>query len=195
MGMKQETKLTIPDLDLLRAELQRTKKKKNFGIVLRSTLFTLIVIAAISVLVATLWMPVLRAFGHSMDPTLGDGDIVITVKSSSFERGDLIAFYANNKMLIKRVIAGPGDWVVIDEDGTVYVNEERLEEPYINEAALGNCNIKFPYQVPESSWFVMGDHRETSLDSRVIEIGCIQDEMIVGRIVFRIWPLRDFGGF
>lgn len=192
--MKQEKAATLPDLELLRAELQRTKRRKSFGVIFRSTVFTLIVIAAISVLVATLWMPVLRTFGHSMDPTLGDGDIVITVKSSSFERGDVVAFYANNKLLIKRVIAGPGDWVVIEEDGTVYVNEERLDEPYINESSLGNCNIVFPYQVPESSWFVMGDHRETSLDSRVKEIGCIQDEMIVGRIVFRIWPIKEFGG-
>lgn len=192
--MKQEKAATLPNLELLRAELQRTKRRKSFGVIFRSTVFTLIVIAAISVLVATLWMPVLRTFGHSMDPTLGDGDIVITVKSSSFERGDVVAFYANNKLLIKRVIAGPGDWVVIEEDGTVYVNEERLDEPYINESSLGNCNIVFPYQVPESSWFVMGDHRETSLDSRVKEIGCIQDEMIVGRIVFRIWPIKEFGG-
>ena len=192
--MKQEKAATLPDLELLRAELQRTKRRKSFGVIFRSTVFSLIVIAAISVLVATLWMPVLRTFGHSMDPTLGDGDIVITVKSSSFERGDVVAFYANNKLLIKRVIAGPGDWVVIEEDGTVYVNEERLDEPYINESSLGNCNIVFPYQVPESSWFVMGDHRETSLDSRVKEIGCIQDEMIVGRIVFRIWPIKEFGG-
>ena len=150
-------------------------------------------VAAISVLVATLWMPVLRTFGHSMDPTLGDGDIVITAKSSTFDRGDLVAFYANNKLLIKRVIAGPGDWVLVDEDGTVYVNEERLDEPYVKEPSRGNCNITFPYQVPESSWFVMGDYRATSLDSRVREIGCIYEEMIVGRIVFRIWPLNGFG--
>lgn len=135
----------------------------------------------------------LRIYGHSMNPTLQDGEIMVSVKTDRFETRDLIAFYANNKLLIKRVIAGPGDWVTINDDGAVYVNEQRLQEDYIEEPALGVCDIQMPYQVPESCWFVLGDHRATSIDSRNKNIGCIYEEQIVGRIVFRVWPLREFG--
>ena len=135
----------------------------------------------------------MQIYGGSMTPTLSDGNIVVSVKSGDFQSGDIIAFYYNNKILIKRVIAGPGDWVNIEEDGTVYVNNERLEEPYLTEKALGECDIEMPYQVPESRLFVMGDHRSVSVDSRSTAVGCVAEEQIVGRILFCVWPLKEFG--
>ena len=149
--------------------------------------------AAIAVLVATLWLPVLQIYGSSMTPTLQDGEIIFSVKTADLEPGDIVAFYYNNKILVKRVICGPGDWVNIDEDGTVYVNEVRLKEPYLAEKALGDCNIELPYQVPDGKIFVMGDHRSTSVDSRNTAVGCVAQEQIVGKIIFRIWPLNRLG--
>ena len=148
----------------------------------------LVAVAAAAVLVATLWMPVLQISGNSMSPTLTDGEIVVSWKGSSWEPGDIIAFYYENKILVKRVIAGPGDWVNIDEDGTVYINDVELHEPYLVEKALGDCNIALPYQVPESKIFVMGDHRSVSLDSRNTVLGCVAYDQIVGRLVIRVWP-------
>lgn len=144
-------------------------------------------------LVATIWMPVLQIYGSSMTPTLDEGEIVVSIKGSDFEPGNLVAFYIGNKILVKRCIAGPGQWVDIDEDGNVYVDGEFLEEPYLAEKALGDCNIDLPYQVPDNRYFCMGDHRSTSVDSRASEIGCIAEEQIVGKIVFRVWPLARFG--
>lgn len=174
-------------------ELERVQHKSRFHSVLRSTLYTLVVVAAVAVLVATLWMPVLQTFGDSMTPTLDDGQIVISLKSGDFEVGDVIAFYYNNKILIKRLIAGPGDWVNIDEAGHVYVNGKELHEPYVDELAFGYCDIQLPYQVPDERYFVIGDHRSVSLDSRSSAVGCVASEQIVGRIVFRVWPLKEFG--
>ena len=142
---------------------------------------------------ATLWLPVLQIYGASMMPTLSDGQIVFSVKTAEMNEGDVIAFYYNNKILVKRVIAGPGDWVDIDEDGTVWVNKEKLEEPYLTEKAYGDCNIELPYQVPDGRVFVMGDHRSTSVDSRNTAVGCVAPEQIVGKIVFRVWPLDYMG--
>ena len=182
-----------PSAQQLEAELNRLKYKRRYRSVLRSTLYTLITVAAIAVLVATLWLPVLQIYGSSMTPSLTDGDILFTVKTSDMEQGDIVAFYYNNKILVKRVIAGPGDWVVIDEDGTVYVNSTPLDEPYLAEKAFGDCNITLPYQVPDGKIFVMGDHRSTSVDSRNTAVGCVAQEQIVGRIIFRIWPLSELG--
>ncbi len=179
----------VPSADELTAELGRIKKRKRVFYLIRSTLSVLIVAAAIAVLVSMLWLPVLKTFGHSMTPTLEDGDLVLSVKTPHLEQGDLAAFYSNNKILIKRVIAGPGDWVVIDKDGAVFINGEKLDEPYVSEAAYGNANIEFPYQVPDSSWFVMGDHRATSIDSRNTAVGPVYEEQIVGKIIFRLWPM------
>ena len=153
----------------------------------------MIVVAAVAVLVATIWMPVLQIYGSSMTPTLTEGNIVVSVKGSDFEAGDLIAFYLGNKILVKRCIAGPGQWVDIDADGNVYVDGELLDEPYLTEKALGDCDIELPYQVPDNRYFCMGDHRSTSVDSRSTTVGCVSDEQIVGKIVFRVWPLPDFG--
>lgn len=194
--MKARVKKTlsdIPDIADIEAELKREKYKNRYGAVLRSTIYTLITVAAVAILVATLWLPVLQIYGESMTPTLQDGDIVLSLKGEKFATGDVIAFYYNNKILVKRVIASSGDWVDITEDGAVYVNGQELDEPYLTEKALGECNIKLPYQVPESKVFVMGDHRSVSIDSRNTTVGCIAQEQIVGRLVFRLWPLSGVG--
>lgn len=183
----------LPTMEQLTAELEREKYKRRYKRVLRSTIYTLIVVAAVAVLVATIWMPVLQIYGASMAPTLDEGDIVISVKGSDFAPGDLVAFYMGNKILVKRCIAGPGQWVDIDADGNVYVDGELLDEPYLTEKALGDCDIELPYQVPDNRYFCMGDHRSTSVDSRSTTVGCVSDEQIVGKIVFRVWPLPGFG--
>lgn len=184
----------VPSVEQLKEELARERYRRRYRRVLRSTVYTLVVVAAAAVLVATIWMPVLQIYGTSMVPTLHEGNIVISVKGSDFEAGDLIAFYLGNKILVKRCIAGPGQWVDIDEQGNVYVDGELLEEPYLTDKALGDCDIKLPYQVPDNRYFCMGDHRATSVDSRSTTVGCVSEEQIVGRIVFRVWPLTDFGG-
>ena len=193
--MKSKTNPTreLPSLEQLTAELEREKYKRRYKRVLRSTIYTLIVVAAAAVLVATIWMPVLQIYGASMVPTLDEGDIVISIKGSDFAPGDLVAFYMGNKILVKRCIAGPGQWVDIDADGNVYVDGELLDEPYLTEKALGDCDIELPYQVPDNHYFCMGDHRSTSVDSRSTTVGCVSDEQIVGKIVFRVWPLPGFG--
>lgn len=191
--MKQKPLYTVPERPVLEKVVQRQQYKRRYGIVLRSTVYTLIVVAALAVLVATLWTPVLQIYGSSMTPTLSEGQFVVSLKGAKFQQGDLVSFYIGNKLLVKRVIAVPGDWVNITEDGTVYVNDEKLEEPYVDELAFGQCDLKLPYQVPESSYFLMGDHRESSVDSRSSAVGAVTHEQIVGKIVFCVWPLSDFG--
>lgn len=192
---KKKKVITAPDISVLEAELKREKYRLRYWKVLRSTIYTLIVVAAIAALVATLWMPVLRIYGSSMTPTLEEGDVVVSVKAKEFEQGDIIAFYYNNKILVKRVIGNPGDWIDISEAGDVYVNGERIDEPYLQDKALGECDIEMPYQVPESRVFVMGDHRSTSVDSRSSTVGCIAEEQIVGKLMVCIWPFESFAVF
>lgn len=184
---------TTPSTGALKQELNRSRRNSRRRRILRNTLYALVTVAAAAVLVATLWMPVLQIYGTSMTPALTEGDIVVSLKGSDYDQGDIVGFYYGNKLLVKRCIAGPGDWVDISEDGTVYVNGNVLDEPYLTEKALGDCDIKFPYQVPDGKWFLMGDHRSTSVDSRSSSVGCVSDEQIVGRIVFRLWPLSSFG--
>lgn len=192
---KNSNNTELPSYEQLEAELNRIRYKRRYRSVLRSTLYTLITVAAVAVLVATLWLPVLQIYGSSMAPTLKDGEIVFSVKTADMEPGNIVAFYYNNKILVKRVIAGPGDWVNISPDGTVYVNGEMLEEPYLEEKAFGDADIELPYQVPDGRIFVMGDHRATSVDSRHIAVGCVAEEQIVGKIVFRVWPVDRLGLF
>lgn len=182
----------LPSVGVLQSELKRERYKRRFGKLLRSTVNALIVVAAIAALIATLIFPVLQIAGNSMEPSLVEGDLVLLVKTNKLETGDLCAFYYSNKILIKRVIACPGDYIWIEADGTVFLNGEELNEPYISEKALGECDVEFPYQVPENAYFMMGDHRESSIDSRSSTIGCITEDQIVGKIWCKFWPLFEF---
>lgn len=193
MTNQPNTRRDMPTSAQIKAELAHERYKRRYRSVLRSTIYGLMAVAAAAVLIATLVTPVLKIYGSSMTPTMEEGNIVVALKGSDFERGDIVAFYYNNKILIKRVIAGPGEWVTVDEDGNVYVNNVKLNEPYLTEKSLGDSNITYPYQVPADRWFVMGDHRSTSVDSRNTAVGCVADETIVGRIVWNVWPLDRFG--
>ena len=174
-------------------ELNRVRYRERYGKTLRSTIYALITVAAIAVLVAVLLLPVLQIYGVSMTPTLYDGDIVISVKGAELENQDIVAFYYNNKILVKRVIAQAGEWVDMDDAGNVRVNGKLLEEPYVEGKAKGECDITFPYQVPEGKLFVMGDHRDVSVDSRNSAVGCVSEEQIVGKLIMCIWPFNNFG--
>ena len=191
--MKNKVKRELPSVADLRKELKREQYKSRYRSVIRSTIGTLAVVAALSILIATLGMPVWQSYGNSMTPTLEEGQIVVSLKESDFRQGDLVAFYLGNKLLVKRVIAGPGDWVEITPEGQVYLNGAMLEEPYVKELALGQCDMEFPYQIPDERYFLLGDHRETSVDSRSSVVGCVAMEQIVGRIVFSVWPLNRMG--
>lgn len=182
-----------PQISDIEKELKRERYRQRYKISLKNTVFTLITVAAIAVLVATLWLPVLQIYGGSMSPTLEDGQIVVSTTVNKLESGDIIAFYYNNKVLVKRVIAGSGQWVNIDDKGDVYINDAYLNEPYIQKKAKGQTDIEYPYQVPEGKIFVMGDEREVSVDSRTSVVGCIDRDQIIGKIVFSIWPIDKFG--
>lgn len=197
MGKREQSKaeyaVNAPTVAQLREELAREKYRVRFFYVLWNTIFTLVVVAAVTVLVAVLWLPVLEIYGTSMAPTLNEGDIVVSVRVKSFERGDVMGFYYGNKLLVKRVIGVPGDTVEVLEDGTVLVNDEPVDEPYLQDVAFGDCDIDMPCRVPQEEYFVMGDRRSTSMDSRNSAVGCVTQDQISGKIVFRIWPLSRFG--
>ncbi len=181
------------ELDELEKEFGREKERKRKKQTLKNLAFSLATVAAVAVLVSLLWMPVLQIHGASMTPTLYENEIVVTLKSRNMKTGDIVAFYYNNQILIKRMIANPGDWVDIDEEGNVYVNGELIDEPYVKQKAFGETNIRLPYQVPADRIFVMGDHRSVSIDSRNKSVGCVADDQIVGKLAFRIWPLNKAG--
>ena len=193
MKSAKEASVELPTTEQIEKERARLRHKSRYSRTLRSTIAILVVVAAAAVLVATLWMPVLRIYGSSMAPTLEDGQIVISLKTTDFKTGDIAAFYYGNKLLIKRYIAGASDWVYIDEDGTVSVNSIELDEPYLAEKAFGQTDIELPYQVPDKRYFLMGDNREASVDSRNTAVGCASDDQIVGKVVYCIWPLDRFG--
>lgn len=184
----------LPSSALLEKELKNENYRRRFFINLRSTVFGLITVAAMAVLVAILFLPVLHIYGQSMNGTLDNGDIVLSIKGSSMDTGEIIAFYYNNNILVKRVIANSGEWVDIDQEGNVYVNQKQINEPYLREPkAYGETDIELPYQVPEGKVFVMGDNREVSIDSRNTAVGCVDQEQVVGHIVFRVWPIGKLG--
>lgn len=191
--MSRQQIKNLPSTDTIRQELDRYTYRRNFMRTLRNTIFTLVVVAATTILVAVLLMPILRIYGTSMNGTVNNGDLVVSIKRADFKTGDVIAFYYNNNILVKRVIAKSGDWVDIDEEGNVYVNQKLLNEPYLSSKAFGETNIELPYQVPEDRIFVMGDNREVSVDSRNTAVGCVTGEQIVGKIIFRVWPFAGFG--
>ena len=190
MGMlhRKKKEVSLPTKKQVETERKRYRRQKAYNKALSGTVYVLTIVAAVAVLIATLVLPVLQIEGTSMEPTLYNGDIVLLMKTNRFDRGDLCGFTWNNKLLIKRVIGVPGDWIEIDTDGTVYLNGEKLDEPYVEQKALGECDLEFPYQVPQEQYFVIGDMRESSIDSRNTVIGCIPKEQIVGKVFFRVWP-------
>lgn len=193
MSKKRKKEMSMPAVEELERELKRTKYHQSYHRTLRSTIYILVTVAAIAVLIATLVVPVLRIYGSSMSPTLYDGELVLAIKTRDFEKQDVIAFYYNNKVLVKRVIAGPGEWVNMDDEGNVTVDGKLLEEPYLKNKSMGNYDIELPYQVPEGRYFVMGDHRDISVDSRSEAVGCVAEEQIVGKLLFKVWPFESIG--
>ena len=187
------SEMKFPSSAEVEQELNRARYKSRYGRTLKSTVFALVTAAAAAVPVAALWLPVLEIFGSSMTPTLSEGQYVVAVKDSTPETGDIVAFYYGNKVLVKRCIAGPGSWVDILADGTVTVNGKALEEPYLKQKHFGICDLELPYQVPEGTYFLMGDERETSVDSRHSSVGCVSVDQMVGKIVYRVWPFEALG--
>ena len=195
MKQKRDAVTSLPTRKQVETERKRYRRQKAYNKALGGTLYVLTIVAAVAVLIATLVIPVLQIEGTSMAPTLVNGDIVLLTKTTGFERGELCGFSWNNKLLIKRVIGIPGDWIEMDTDGTVYRNGEKLDEPYAEQLAVGECDLEFPFQVPQEQYFVLGDMRESSIDSRSTLIGCVEKEQIVGRVFFRIWPFKTMRFF
>ena len=195
MMHRKKKEVALPTKTQIETERKRYRRKKAYNKALRGTLYVLTIVAAVAVLIATLVLPVLQIEGTSMEPTLYNGDIVLLMKTTRFDHGDLCGFTWNNKLLIKRVIGLPGDWLEIDTDGTVYRNGDKLEEPYVQQMALGECDLEFPFQVPQEQYFVVGDMRVNSIDSRNSLIGCIPKDQIIGKVFFRIWPFQDIRFF
>lgn len=191
--MESKKKMDLPTAEQLEQELKRLKYRHSFAFTLRSTVASLIVVAAIAVMISTMIMPVLRVTGTSMTPTLQNDQVIICNKLAECQKGDVVAFYYNNKVLIKRVIGVAGDVIDISGDGVVSVNGESLDEPYVSELALGECDIELPYQVPDNRIFVMGDHRSVSIDSRSTSVGCVAIENVIGKVLFRVYPIDSFG--
>ena len=192
---KRQKETALPSLDQVKSERNRYRWRKAYFNALRGTISVLTYMAAVAALIATLALPVLQIEGTSMEPTLINGDVVLLTKTTAFHRGDICGFAWNNKILIKRVIGLPGDWIEIDTDGTVYLNGERLDEPYAQQIAFGECDLEFPFQVPQEQYVVLGDMRESSIDSRNTLVGCVEHEQIIGKIFFRIWPLKNMKVF
>lgn len=191
--MERKPAPAVPSVQLLEEELKREKYRGRYKRLLRGTVSTVLVVIAAVVLISNLLLPILRIYGSSMSPTLVNGNIVTALRGGSYERGDIVAFYYNDKILVKRIVGLPGEVIDIDEEGSVSVDGEPLDEPYLDEKALGECDIELPYQVPEGRYFVMGDNRGVSSDSRSSQVGCIAEERIIGELIFTLWPLSEFG--
>ena len=192
---RKQKEVSLPTKTQVETERKRYRRQKAYNKALSGTVRVLTMVAAVAVLIATLVLPVLQIEGTSMTPTLANGDIVLLTKTTRFEHGDLCAFTWNNKLLVKRVIGLPGDWIEIDTDGTIYLNGDKLDEPYVQQMALGECDLEFPFQVPQEQYFVVGDMRESSIDSRNSLIGCIPKDQIVGKVFFRVWPFQSIQFF
>ena len=195
MAGKWQKRASLPTIDQIATERKRSRWKKTYFKALRGTISVLTYVAAVAALIATLVLPVLQIEGTSMEPTLVNGDIVLLTKTTALGRSDICGFAWNNKILIKRVIGIPGDWIEMDTDGTVYLNGEKLDEPYAEQIAFGECDLEFPFQVPQEQYFVLGDMRESSIDSRNTLIGCVENDQIIGKVFFRVWPLKDLQYF
>lgn len=194
MAFKRKKKeLQFPTSMQIEKAIAKEQYSRKYKKVLKSTLSSLIVVAAIAVLVATLALPVLQIQGSSMEPTLNDEEIVVLLKTSKLTRGQLCCFSYQNKLLIKRIVGVPGDSIIIDTEGYVYVNGDKLDEPYVIDRAYGECDIEFPFNVTDNHYFILGDHRSTSIDSRSSVVGLVSSEQVVGRIFFRIWPFEKMG--
>ena len=193
MFKKSEKTIAVPSLKEIQTERKRIRRGSLYWQALRGTIAVLVVVAAVAVLITTLFLPILQISGDSMSPTLEHDQIVVLLKTKNFDRGDLIGFYYQGKVLLKRVIALPEDEVAIDAEGNVYVNGELLDEPYVTEKKLGDCDLEFPYKVPGTGYFVMGDQRSNSVDSRNSAVGAISQDDIIGRVFVRVWPLSEIG--
>ena len=191
--MERKPAPAVPSVRQLEEELKREKYRGRYKRLLRGTVSTVLVAIAAAVLISNLLLPILRIYGSSMSPTLVNGNIVTALCGGSYGRGDIVAFYYNDKILVKRIVGLPGEVIDIDEDGSVSVDGEPLDEPYLDEKALGECDIELPYQVPEGRYFVMGDNRSVSSDSRSSQVGCVAEEQVIGKLIFRLWPLDGFG--
>ena len=191
--MERKPAPAVPSVRQLEEELKREKYRGRYKRLLRGTVSTVLVVIAAAVLISNLLLPILRIYGSSMSPTLVNGNIVTALRGGSYERGDIVAFYYNDKILVKRIVGLPGEVIDMDEDGNVSVDGEPLDEPYLDEKALGECDIELPYQVPEGRYFVMGDNRSVSSDSRSSQVGCVAEEQVIGKLIFRLWPLDGFG--
>lgn len=191
--MERKPAPAVPSVRQLEEELKREKYRGRYKRLLRGTVSTVLVVIAAAVLISNLLLPILRIYGSSMSPTLVNGNIVTALRGGSYERGDIVAFYYNDKILVKRIVGLPGEVIDMDEDGSVSIDGEPLDEPYLDEKALGECDIELPYQVPEGRYFVMGDNRSVSSDSRSSQVGCVAEEQVIGKLIFRLWPLDGFG--
>lgn len=189
MSRRNRQQVSLPSPEQVSRAYQQDQYRKRYKRAFISTLSVLAVIAAVAVLVSTLFLPVIQVSGNSMEPTLSDGDVLVLLKSKRYERSQLCCISWQNKMLLKRIIGLPGDVVSIDTQGNVTVNGALLDEPYVSDKTLGECDVTFPCQVPEGKVFVLGDHRSTSIDSRSSEIGCVDQDQIVGFVLFQVWPI------
>ena len=193
MSKQSEKKVFVPSLKDIQTERKRIRRGNLYWQALRSTVAVLVVVAAIAVLITTLFLPILQISGDSMSPTLEHDEIVVLLKTKELRPGDLIGFYYQGKILLKRVIALPEEEVAIDAEGNVYVNGALLEEPYVMDKGLGDCDLEFPYIVPGTGYFVLGDRRSNSVDSRNSVIGAIAREDIIGKVFLRAWPFSKIG--